>query len=135
VLVVCPECRGCARIVLQRPEVNHYFAPRRLVCACGRTQAWAGREVGLGGPVDPYFHLPLWLQGNFRGHVLWAYHLRHLLLIEQYVGASLREHRAQGASGWQNRSLLNRLPKWVKSGKNRDGVLRVIARLKQSVAG
>lgn len=135
VLVVCPACRGCARIVPLSPEATHYFAPRRLVCACGRTREWVGRDVWLGGPIDPYFHLPLWLRANFRGHVLWAYHERHLLLLEQYVSASLREHRRPGTSGGQYRGLLSRLPKWMKSGKNRDGVLRVIARLKGSGGG
>jgi len=134
VLVICPECRGRARVGLRHPEVGGHFAPRRLVCGgCSYTKDSSGQEVWTGIPFDPFFRQPLWLQGNFRGRVLWAYNVRHLRLLEEYVGASLREHRQREGLGWHNQSLVNRLPKWLKSGKNRDGVRRVIARLKQSL--
>jgi hypothetical protein len=120
--------------MLQQPGAAGHFAARRLVCGCGRTREWDGQGVRIGAPLDPYFGLPLWLQGNFRGRVLWAYNAAHLRLIEAYVGASLREHRRREGLGWHNRSLVNRLPKWLKSGKNRDGLLRVISRLKESVS-
>ena len=38
--------------------------------------------------------------------------------------------RAKTASGWANTSLASRLPRWIKIAKNRDEVLRALARLR-----
>jgi hypothetical protein len=108
------------------------------VCdACGHVREHAGAELYLGPiagtPVDPYFSLPLWLRTSYRGKTLWAYNLRHLCLMEAFVSAFLREHRRREGLGWQNQSLINRLPRWLKAGKNRGGVLRAIGRLKQTL--
>lgn len=138
VLVVCPACRGCARIIRQDASTPGWFAPRRLVCGgCSCVRDWADKALCFatraGVPVDPYFSLPLWLQANFRGRILWAFNPQHLRLLEAHVGASLREHRRREGLGWQNQSLVNRLPKWMTAGKNREDVLRVIARLQRSL--
>jgi hypothetical protein len=83
-----------------------------------------------GGPVDPFFGLPLWLQaGCCGGRTLWAFNRRHLDLLEAYVGAKLRERCASPGSS----SMLARLPAWVKSAKHRDEVLRTISRLRSSL--
>lgn len=138
ILVVCPGCQGCARVVPRTSEPAGCFAPRRLLCdGCGLLREYDGGELYLGSiagtPVDPYFSLPLWLRTDYRGKTLWAYNLRHLGLMEAFVSASLREHRRREELGWQNQSLINRLPKWLKAGKNRGGVLRAIGRLKQTL--
>jgi hypothetical protein len=137
-LVVCPHCEACARMFRLDPDCEDWFAPRRLVCAaCGHSKDWAGRVLIHGGtaepPVDSCFQLPLWLKTNCRGKTLWAYNLRHLQLIESYVRAALREHRHHGELGWHNNSLVNRLPKWITSRRNRDEVLKAIARIRKSV--
>ncbi|MEW9532434.1 hypothetical protein AB0B72_28180, partial [Microbispora sp. NPDC049125] len=50
---------------------------------------------------DPFFGLHLWLQTPCCGNVLWAYNIRHLDLLEGYIGADLRERvlrsRGEGA--------------------------------------
>jgi hypothetical protein len=86
---------------------------------------------GVATAVDPYFGLPLWLQAGFRGHLLWAYNLRHLDLLEGYVAARLRErHELPLTTG--SMTMITRLPVWIKAAKNRDEFLRTIGRMRAS---
>jgi len=113
------------------------FASRKLVCrGCGHSVAWAKREIRRGDArlaVDDYFERPLWLQTRCAGHVLWAYNREHLEFLEAFVRATLRERLKDGAGGWSNRSLASRLPKWIKSARNREAILRGLARLRTSL--
>lgn len=139
VLIVCPRCGGRAAVVprpgLPKPESwdELVFTPRRLVCAgCGTTADWdpaakGSAGVALGGPEDPYFRRPLWLQARCAGEVLWAYNLDQVTELTAYVGAQLRE-RGKPRS---NRSMLSRLPPWMKAAANRAEVLAGLARLRE----
>jgi hypothetical protein len=138
VLARCPACDGCAVVLrnLGEPEYGPKTSSgslrirRRLRCgACGLFKDEFTSASLIGGPVDPFFRLPLWLQADVRGHVLWAYNVQHLDLLESYVAARLRERRALPGS----MSMLARLPTWLKAAKNRDEVLRVINRLRASL--
>lgn len=101
---------------------------RRLRCpACGLFKDEYPASSVVGVSVDPYFRLPLWLRADCCGHVLWAYNIRHLDLLESYVGAYLRER------GSDPDSMLAKLPAWLKAAKHRDEVLRTINRLRASV--
>lgn len=137
-LVVCPKCARMAKVVIDEAEYaklptrktlkyrNRFFGPRRLYClSCLHRAAWKGTQIATGGSVDWYFRLPLWLQISCCGEVLWAYNQRHLELLEGYVGAKLRERTKEGRG-----SFLSKLPKWIKSAKNRDEILKAIAKLK-----
>ena len=77
-------------------------------------------------PHDPFFGLSLWFVKDVRGHQLWAYNREHLAFLEQLVSATLREKKVAS-----NRTLSNRLPKWMLSNKNRSHVLKAIGRLEQ----
>ncbi|MGA4989461.1 hypothetical protein [Nonomuraea bangladeshensis] len=121
VLVRCPRCDGCALVLA-----------RRLCCGeCGYVDDEPGGSAVVGGPVDPFFRRPVWLQASCRGHVLWAYNVRHLDLLESYVAAKLRE-RGDVVAG-APASLVERLPTWLKTAKNRAEVLRTIARLRATL--
>jgi hypothetical protein len=77
---------------------------------------------------DPRFGVPLWLRTDCcGGHLLWATNEEHLRYLEAYVGASLRERPADA------RPLSRYLPSWIKHAKNRDEVLRSLARLRESL--
>ena len=92
--VVCPRCGRRAFVVPEPVEgVLMIFWPRRLACGgCGHSARTAGRSASWGGPVDPFFRLPLWLTTRCcGGRTLWAFHSAHLDLIEGYVAAGLRE--------------------------------------------
>ena len=99
--------------------------------ACGFFKDETVGSAVFGGPVDPYFRRPVWLQASCCGHVLWAYNVRHLDLLEAYVAAKLRE-RGDVAAG-APASLVERLPRWLKAAKNRAEVLRTIRRLRSTL--
>lgn len=133
-LVVCPQCSGRAiSRQVDKDAQSGWFAPRRLTCtACSYAKDWASR--GITGhwrdQHDDYFELPLWLQTPCCGDVLWAYSERHLAFLEDFVGARLRERVRDETYGWTNASLASRLPTWMKAAKNRDEVLKGLARLR-----
>jgi len=134
-LVECPKCRKMGRVSptgdLLRKSSGPLFAPRRFVClSCLHRDDWHGKQVTVGGAVDWYFGLPLWLKIPCCGEVLWAYNLRHLDILESYVSAKLRERTNTGRN-----SFLNKLPKWIRSAKNRDDILRAIGKLRLKADG
>lgn len=142
-LVVCPKCERMAKVLIDEAEFeklskrkidkfrNQYFAPRRLIClSCLHRDFWKGNQVAVGGNVDWYFRFPLWLQISCCGETLWAYNLKHLEMLEGYVGAKLRERTNKGRS-----SFLSKLPKWIKSAKNREEILKAIGKLKEKLNG
>ena len=133
VLVRCPRCDGCA-VVLAQPgteDAGVLDLRRRLRCAaCGYVKDETVGSAVVGGPVDPFFRRPLWLQAGCCGQVLWAYNVRHLDLLESYVAARLRE-RGDVVAG-APASLVERLPTWLKTAKNRAEVLRTIGRLRSA---
>ncbi|MFG1943163.1 hypothetical protein [Nonomuraea sp. NPDC048826] len=102
---------------------------RRLSCGgCGYLKDETVGSVVVGAPVDPFFRRPLWLRARCRGHVLWAYDAQHLDLLEAYVAAKLRERG--GVAPGAPASLVERLPTWLKSAKNRAEISRTIRRLR-----
>ncbi len=142
-LVVCPKCEGKAKVIIDEAEFaklsqrktekfrNRFFAPRRLVCLnCLHRDLWKGTQIGVGGNVDWYFRLPLWLEISCCGTTLWAYNQKHLEMLEDYVGAKLRERTVKARS-----SFLSKLPKWIKSAKNRDEILKAIGKLRGKLNG
>lgn len=59
------------------------------------------------------------------GQTLWAINIEHLNFLEGYIESSLRERTPN-----INRSLVSRLPQWIKSSKNRTELLKGISRLR-----
>ena len=76
--------------------------------------------------------MPLWFQVETRHGWLWAYNLEHLDLIRRFVQAPLRERAVSYGTG-PNMTLVARLPAWIKRAKNRDEVLRAVARIRASL--
>jgi hypothetical protein len=133
-LVVCPQCSGPAMSRQLDTELRPgWFAPRRLTCLkCSYAKDWAGRQIARHwrDARDDYFELPLWLQTPCCAEVLWAYSERYLAFLEDFVGAQLRERVRDEKYGWSNSALASRLPAWMTSAKNRDEVLKCLARLR-----
>lgn len=126
VWVECPRCgRAASHVPLDvgRFLLGDVTTVRRLVCAhCGLS-----REPFAEGFVQDR----LWLRASVKGETLWAYHSRHLDLLEAYVAAMHRAHAHDPALGWSNRSFLNRLPTWMTASRNREVVLAAIARIRR----
>jgi hypothetical protein len=123
----CKKCEAWLGRKLSQVAPHEPSVP--LTCAvCGAKNkapvSWT--EVRFGQPYDPYFGLRLWLQAPCRGETLWAYNPQHLEFIEQSVGTRVRQRVP-----YRNKSLASRLPRWVKSARNREAVLEAIAAIKE----
>ena len=128
-LVRCPRCQRRASVLPLPGHEPTLFAPRRLVCSrCAYTRDWHEKTVCVGGSLDWYFRLPLWLQIPCCGQVLWAYNKDHLDFLEAYVQADLRERVPN-----RNGSLASRLPAWMKAARHRNDVLRGIETLRKKL--
>jgi hypothetical protein len=118
VLVVCPRCSS--RAVVRR----HAASGRRLTCpGCGLARETLGTTSTWGGPVDPWFGVPLWLKADFRGHTMWAFNAGHLKDLHDFVAAGLRERTPTNGAAM---SMLEKLPDWMTSAKNRDEIVAAL---------
>jgi hypothetical protein len=55
------------------------------------------------------------------------------LRFESFVGAKHRERTRDPESGWRNKSLASRVPKWIQLAKNRAALLQAITKLKEKL--
>ncbi|MEL7010718.1 MAG: hypothetical protein AAGM29_19260 [Cyanobacteria bacterium J06588_4] len=131
ILVVCPKCQSKALIL---PDTEH---GRRCVCTkCSFYKSQTDKNFWIGTrknvSTNNFFYLELWLHTEFYGNTLYACTQEHLNLLESYIKADLRERR-QDEYGWRNSSLISRLPKWIKSHKNREQLLKAIQKLRKKL--
>ncbi|MBS4042644.1 MAG: hypothetical protein KGZ59_02385 [Chitinophagaceae bacterium] len=136
VLVVCPSCSKMA--IVKKTE-----AITKLICTnCGYNKLLSekpnvilhqssskiiiGKYTIIAGAIDPYFHLPLWLQQSCCENIFWAYNYEHLDFLKNHIEAKLRKRNLDEIS---NKSIGSRLPKWMTSKKNREVVLKTIHQL------
>ena len=135
ILVQCPHCTGKALVRTgdfqdMKFEINGV----KVSCLkCGYNKGldkvpMRGKHLIFGAPVDPFFHLPVWLQTEFESNLLWAYNREHLDFLAQHVGAKLRE---RNGFKYQVRSIGARLPRWMTSAKHREAILKLIGELEE----
>ena len=124
VWVVCPSCTKKAIAT-----VNFETKTARLFCThCGHnkeTTTALQKNAAIETAANQYFQAQLWLQAAFKNDLFWAYNDKHLDYLERYISATIREHKDR--SGF---TLLEKLPKFYHEAKNREGLLKVIAKLK-----
>lgn len=121
--VECPKCSKEALVINQKNETGKI---RKLVCSnCSHTeQEVPGKTYQNSLIGDPVFNLPLWLQGKFKGDVLWACNREHLSETRNYVASKLRERQT-----FTYTTMVERLPQFIKAAKNREGILKLIDKL------
>jgi len=78
-------------------------------------------------PVDPYFGYQLWFLADFKDEIVWLYNIEHLQYLKEYISANLRERDEYGGM----RSLVARLPKWMKLAKNKKSILKILNKLEK----
>ena len=128
ILVVCPKCNSKALVF---PDTKDTVKCVCTKCSFSKKRSSRSRSLGwhMDIPDDGYFGLDIWLQTYCCGNSLYAFTKRHLELLEAYIKADLRE-RKRGAGGWHNASVASRLPKWIKSHKNREQLFKAIQKLR-----
>jgi len=124
VWVVCPACSGKAVA-----KTNTATKTARLFCVhCGYNKEVStsiGKNEFVTTAANYFFEVALWLKANFKDEVFWAYNHQHLIYLEQYIAASLREHKDRS-----HFTLLEKLPKFYHQAKNRSELLKIIQKLK-----
>jgi len=124
VWVVCPSCAKKAI-----STVNFETQTARLFCAgCGYNKEMVtalAKNASLQTAANFYFSAELWLKAPFKNEVFWAYNDQHLVYVEKYISATLREHKDR-----THFTLLEKLPKFYHEAKNREGLLKIISKLK-----
>ena len=123
VWVVCPTCAKKAI-----SKVNPETKTARLFCLhCGynKETTTAIKNGTINMPAHQYFQVELWLQSSFKKDLFWAYNDKHLEYLERYISATIREHKDRVGF-----TLLEKLPKFYHEAKNRESLLKIIAKLK-----
>ena len=149
ILVHCPGCDKKAVVVCPKIITGEkkQQATKKITCTnCGFSNSASQQSsitlvtnsnkilsknyIVIGLPIDPFFHLPLYLVTDCCKNQLWAYNAEHLAFLKNHVGALLRE---RDISEKQNNSIGSRLPKWMSSAKNREAVLKAISFLESKL--
>lgn len=128
----CPNCTFQLKIDIT--DVKEKKETIAIKCTnCGATESYAPKNMvqewqysNPGEPSDSYFGLSLWLVEKFRGNLLWALNYQHLQYLKEYIAATLREKNNR--THW---TMVEKLPDWMKSGKNRDKLIKLINELEK----
>ncbi|MDO1451284.1 hypothetical protein Q0590_33730 [Rhodocytophaga aerolata] len=126
-------CNSCAhRISIHMPNVTSKKQAILVRCPdCGDTQSYQPtytqhlRLLRTAQATDPFLGLELWYNAPYKDHTLWAYNYQHLEYLEQYIEAKLRERNNRRYT-----TMVEKLPQFIKSAKNREALLKVIQKLK-----
>lgn len=142
IFVICPVCSNqglvTAKGIKNKSEIkfictscghNKFYKEdqRFMGYSYGSDSIITSNDMIFGGNIDPFFKLQLWLQIDTAYGILWAYNYEHLTFLESHIIAG---HRYRNNSDNMNRSIGSRLPKWMKSKKNRENILAIISKLK-----
>jgi len=125
VWVICPSCNKKAIAT-----VDFDTKKARLFCInCGfnkeTTTNMMGKNANCIKAAHLYFDVQLWLVFPFKEDFFWALNMEHLLYLEKYIAANLREHTDR-----THFTLLEKLPKFYHEAKNRETLLKIIEKLK-----
>ena len=133
---LCPACGRYYRADIPEGEGN--FPVLRVACRyCGCTAPGRVQQVPGGwytnyGDVwrgrEPYFGLELWFLSSYRGRPVWALNREHLAWLIDYVAADLR---VRPPVGYLGRMQSDQLPTFMKTAKNRAGIVRCLRRMQE----
>ncbi|MEP7197416.1 MAG: hypothetical protein ABI851_12920 [Saprospiraceae bacterium] len=131
----CANClESITKIIDGRKNIPSYV---NIICpACKNTnkikENWEAyilkyNETGI---IDPAFGLPLWYQEAVKENIIWAFNDQHLTEIKKYVTATLRERTTDKFK----MTMVERLPDFIKSAKNRDEVIKAIEKMEYKIS-
>ncbi len=78
---------------------------------------------------DGVFGAELWLKKMYKRHIFWANNYKHLKYLKDFIGAKIRATGYTDADLRNNNTMASRLPKFIKSSKNRNDLLKIIEKL------
>jgi Zn-finger protein len=123
ILVVCPKCSLKAEVISQEDK--------DAILTCYNCHFVANKpnlsnENRFSATTDYWFGQKLWLQVSFKNELLWFHNYEHMDYVKNYIQAGIRERN--------NREyfiLVEKLPQFIKSAKNRDKLLNLIEKLER----
>lgn len=129
---VAVKCRECHAPLHRDAKTDGIWKKLAVHCdQCGddcEYEAHISKYPRNNGQVtDPVYGLPLWLQKEFRSDVFWCYNYEQLEVLYGYIGAKLRERGISPRNlVSKNRSMVNRLPSFLKDAGNRAPLLKLM---------
>jgi predicted RNA-binding Zn-ribbon protein involved in translation (DUF1610 family) len=132
-LAIRKYCENCDKLIdFKQERVAKKKAVIRIPCPhCGHEQNHEPdyrerREYrqGIGWGTDRYFGLDRWLAAECKGELFWANNHAHLAYLKAYIQAKVRQRKDRRFF-----TLVEKLPQGIKSAKNREALLKVIAKL------
>lgn len=138
----CPHCDYHYRVEIDNPTEQHRSVLNVRCPRCGTVQQGRvkktpssyydvfSRDTGKMGK-DPCFGLRLWYLSDYAGQLVWALNREHLNYIINYVSAHLRQKPLPLLYG---KTQSDHLPTFMKTSKNRAGILKVLRRLQEKEA-
>jgi hypothetical protein len=130
-----PRCIGCGFSLPKVARAAARSSPKEVRVKCPSCEAVRSYPVYpqhsmANDNCDPETGLPYFLAMPFGANLLWLRNLEHLAVLEDYVGATLRER----VLGPVNMTWLARLPAWIKSRHNRVELLKCLQRLRADLS-
>ncbi|TCI90734.1 hypothetical protein [Tenacibaculum sp. M341] len=99
-------CKSCEARITYTPKVETV-----------REFIWKGNNI----------EFTFWYSQTYQGNRFWAVNEEHLAYLEDFIRAKLRL-RSKYRSGMM---LVDKLPSFIKDKNNRDGLLKLISKLKE----
>ena len=127
------RCSNCGKInYFYRTEMSQKEKKQTITCSCSHTEQFQPKytETTVLGVAkdgtDFYFNTKLWLSKPFKNELFWAFNYKHLAYLKKYIEAKLRERNNR-----THKTMVEILPQFIKSAKNRDELLKTIAVLEK----
>lgn len=130
-------CNNEDKIKYESQVLNEKPEKIKLKCpVCNQIKEFTPKitEVAFGFNTDSnvarecWFKAEIWYQKEFGKAIFWAFNTGHINYLENYIKADLRERNNNGS---YNKTLVSRLPKFVKEAKNREKLLKIIEKWKK----
>jgi RNase P subunit RPR2 len=129
-----PRCSFCGTLLPERATPTGFEREgalmARVTCpACASAMDFpaypASPPAGNRTAARAERSVRLYLTAQVAGRTLWVDNLAHLALLEEWLGASLRERGPV-----RGLTMMARLPHWMKAATNRPKILRALAALR-----
>ncbi|MCI9561910.1 MAG: hypothetical protein HFK03_05440 [Clostridia bacterium] len=72
----------------------------------------------------------MYFQTSYRGKTVWALNREHLQYLIDYLSADIRAFQPEDCNSMRSQS--DTLPAFMKSAKNREGIVKLLTKLRDS---
>ena len=139
----CKSCERYFRVELDEDKKGHNYLNTKCP-HCGVINTAKVHEAqGSGGYISYYLAVNvkggtpmfsgyrLYFSASYKGNPVWAYNHVHLQYLIDFIEADVRETPGGGYFTNARKGQSHRLPKFMHLAKNRDGIVKVLRRLRE----